>query len=85
MMMANYLTNTKSPLPLDWMTNIEMNYQPDLIIERLNGSGAFVFLENNPLAVTDSDTYILGSPIKKYLEKKWTKIETYRFFSVYRR
>jgi hypothetical protein len=85
MMMANYLTNTKSPLPLDWITNIEMNFHPDLIIKRLDGSGAYVFLENNPLVVVDSETFIVGSPIKKHLEKEWTRIGTYRFFSVYKR
>lgn len=53
--LANYLTSTPPPLPLDWVVNRETNGNNTLIIKNLNSILSIIFIEKEYLEKVKSD------------------------------
>ncbi len=85
MPLSNYLTNTHSPIPLDWVGNggSEKAIQP--LEEVLAQKKTIVFAEKNPhlIRVTNSDNKF-HSYVTWFIKNNWQKIDSTTHFEVYR-
>ncbi len=85
MPLANYLSNTKSPIILDWVSNGETNNKNECILQVFRIKKPYVFLEKRPQVVTISRTgNFLTSTIADYIKNNIPKIDSTKYFDVYR-
>ncbi len=78
--LANFLTNTIPPIGVDWALDIEVNFHTDVIIDQLNKSNCYVFVERNALLKDPK----WRSSATDYVVTNWNKIEEREYFSVYK-
>ncbi len=84
--LANYLTNTKPPIPLDWVADYELPGEWRDVALQLNKSGAVVFLRRTLMEAELLPYYEFGginSTVSYYVKERWKKIESRRAFDVY--
>ena len=84
--MSNYLTNTRSPLPLDWPSDFELPGDWKEVAKKLDASDATVFFfkdisENEMLPYQAFGG--INSTLTYYVTRTWKRIETGRHFDVY--
>ena len=82
--LANYLTDTSNPIRIDWAHNAEIGglKQLPLLIEQLDASASYVFMEKDKLSeLQDSTRY--GSLLSGHVVHNWTPIEEGEYFTVY--
>lgn len=85
MPLSNYLTNTKSPINIDWVFNAETGTYNNQIISILQQKKTIIFLEKKPLfiSVTNStDKY--NSLVTYYIKTNWKKIDSTNYFDIYK-
>ncbi len=78
---SNYLTDTKSPIRLDWPMEREINNHTDSIIQQLNSSDCYAFVESDQFTPAKSILYGWGST--SYVVDNWKMIEETNYFRVY--
>jgi hypothetical protein len=83
--LANYLFNTQSKLPGDWIINTEINRQFDLFIKLAADEKNYVFLEKSFLNHEEYVSTNLNdfSTVGMYIYKNFNQIENTRHFIVY--
>ena len=86
MPLSNYLTNTLSPIPIDWAYNAETNNNNEWLIHALSEKAPFVFMERYPqlITVTASEGKF-NSSLSHYVRSHWQKIDSTGYFEVYRK
>ncbi len=83
--LANYIFNTQSKLPGDWIINTEINRQFDLFIKLASDKKNYVFLEKSFLNHEEcvDDKLENFSSIGIYIYKNFRPIETTKYFIIY--
>lgn len=84
MPLSNYLSNTNSPIQLDWVFNAETNNQSESVINRLSENHPIVFIEKKPLMKISNSDLKFHSKVTYYIQENWTKIESTMYFDVYK-
>jgi len=85
MPLSNYLTNTTSPIPIDWVINAETNNNDDDILNVLSQKRPVVFIEKEPQII--SITNLKGkftSPVTYLIKSNWIKVESTKYFDIYK-
>jgi hypothetical protein len=82
-LLANYLTDTQSPINIDWPMDREINFNGDSIIYQLNKSNCYVFVDTVQIARMNTVNYGWGSLATLYVMSHWKKIEDTHYFQVY--
>ena len=78
--LANYLTNTRSPVELDWVIHAETNGKNSTILQTIKTSGCYYFVEKSyGQQLQDRKKYVLTKQAMQALEK----IEERNYFDVY--
>jgi len=91
MPLSFYLLNKQNPLPVDWATNIEDNYDNENLINILESKIEYVLLEKNNITFTGTCSFKNHSTDKDcsvlytYVKENWVLIKTYEYFDIYRR
>ncbi len=84
--LANYLTNTLPPIPVDWVEDYELPGEWRDVARQLDHSGAVVFLRKE-LMESELLPYFefggINSTVAFYVTKTWKKVETGAAFDVY--
>ncbi len=82
---AHYVTQTKSPLPVDWFLNVEANgtHWRDRLLRQLNEDTQVVFLQKRHLESMNDDGHRYGCWLGKYVLDHWTRIGKSRHYLVY--
>jgi hypothetical protein len=85
---SNYLTNTRSPIGVDWVSDYELPGEWKPTAEQLDASGAVVFLrtslmESELLPVLNYGG--INSTVTFYVKNTWKKIESRPHFDVYKK
>jgi hypothetical protein len=86
--LANYLTSTKPPIPLDWVSDYELPGEWRDIALDLDRSGATVFVRKELMEAELLPYYQFGgmnSTVTYYVTKTWKKVATGKCFDVYQR
>ena len=85
MPLSNYLTNTQSPLNIDWVLNAETANQNYEIVNILTKKDFRVFIEKYPqlVSVTESDGKF-NSSVTYFIKSNWVQVESTQFFDVYK-
>ncbi len=85
MPLSNYLTNTNSPIKIDWVFNAETNNENHNIITELEFKKTIIFMEKNPqlIVVTDSKEKF-NSTVAYYIKNNWLKIDSTYYFEIYK-
>lgn len=83
--MAHYVFNTQSVLPADWLTNNEVNRDPERILKIAAKKENFIFLEKSFL---DGEEFMFDnredfSVIASYIYKNFRKIGETKHFIIY--
>ncbi|MGC8741507.1 MAG: hypothetical protein ACP5UB_08620 [Candidatus Sumerlaeaceae bacterium] len=84
--LANYLTNTIPPIPVDWVEDYELPGEWRDVALELDRSGAVVFLRRELMESELLPHYQFGginSTVAFYVTKTWRKIESGPAFDVY--
>lgn len=85
MPLSNYLTNTRSPISLDWVSNGETNNQNDDILKMLVKKNVVVFVEKIPQIITVSNSQDrFNSSVTYQIKSSWIKIDSTQHFEVYK-
>jgi len=85
MPLSNYLTNTTSPIPIDWVFNAETNNNDDDILNILSQKRPVVFIEKEPQMI--SVTNLKGkfdSPLTYFIKSNWIKVDSTNYFDIYK-
>lgn len=84
MPMANYLFNTQSQLPGDWLLDHEIDGQNERFIKICSNKKNYIFIEKSFVTGEDfKEATIEASPTAWYIYKKFNKIDTTKYFIVY--
>jgi hypothetical protein len=84
MPLSNYLTNTQSPLSIDWVINAETTNQNDFLINILKQKGTYVFMERHPQIIQINNTNEkFNSSVSYYIKCNWKLIEKTKYFDVF--
>jgi len=84
MPMANYLFNTQSQLPGDWLLDHEIDGQNERFIKICSNKKNYIFIEKSFVTGEDfKESTIKASPTAWYIYKKFNKIDTTKYFIVY--
>lgn len=86
MPLSNYLTNTNSPLKIDWVFNAETSNKNDEIIKDLILKKTIIFMEKKPLiiSVTSDLNEKYNSSVSYIIKTNWMKIDSTTYFDIYR-
>lgn len=85
MPLANYLTDTKSPLAIDWVANAEIGNGTKKLINTLSEKNVTVFMERKPpLISVDSTQNKFNSSVSYFIKTNWIRIDSTRYFYVYK-
>lgn len=85
MLLSNYVTDTKSPINIDWPMEREINDRTDTIITRLNKSNCYAFVEKDEIPRLRAAHPGWGSLSTLYVTDNWSKLEETNYFIVYHR
>ncbi len=80
--LSNYLTNTNSPLPLDWVFNAETNGQNNQIYQALENFNGYIFMEK---AYIDKIENMPKYEVSKYVLTHYKLVEKTPNFFIYKR
>lgn len=84
MPMANYLFNTQSQLPGDWLLDHEIDGQNERFIKICSNKKNYIFIEKSFVTGEDfKESTIKASPTAWYIYKKFNKIDATKYFIVY--
>jgi len=90
MVLSNYLTESVSPIAIDWVMDKEINNHVPEITDQLNKSNCFVFVDKDKMERFASDTSELSkhyrdakSSLTTYVINHWDKIDDTQYFNVY--
>jgi hypothetical protein len=84
MPLANYLSDTQSPIGLDWVFNAETNFRNDELINTLMRKRTTVFVEKHPQCVVYTDSNAkLNSSVTYHIVSTWRKVESTKHFDVF--
>ncbi|MEO8088109.1 MAG: hypothetical protein ABI763_14900 [Bacteroidota bacterium] len=85
MPLANYITNTNSPIRIDWVFNAETNHEDTAILNDLAQKNTVVFLEKMPqiVKVTNLDAKF-SSLVAYVITVNWQKVDSTNYFEVYK-
>jgi len=84
MPMANYLFNTQSQLPGDWLLDHEIDGQNERFIRICSNKKNYIFIEKSFVTGEDfKESTIEASPTAWFIYKKFNKIEATKYFIVY--
>jgi len=78
--LANYLTNTASPFPLDWVISVETNQHNETLIDKVDDGGIAFFIEK------EYEGKIKGNPryeVTEYIMEHYQRVEETGYFYVY--
>ena len=85
MPLSNYLSNTKSPIKIDWVFNAETNNENQSIINELTAKKTIIFMEKNPQFIhIENSKEKFNSSIAYFIKKNWMKIDSTKYFEIYR-
>jgi hypothetical protein len=85
MPLANYLTNTKSPLTIDWVFNAEVNNDNTDVLNILSTKRTFIFMEKEPQLIKISNIpEKFHSSLSYFITLNWAKIDSTKYFDVYK-
>ena len=87
MPVANYLTNTKPPIPIDWSHDAEIAYEYGMerILRKLDETRPFIFVdkvEGQKDAFERADGHY-KSTLTKHVMENWNKQEGTHYYDVY--
>jgi hypothetical protein len=82
--MANYVFNSTSELPADWLINTEINKRPEIFIKLASNKKEYVFLEKSFLNREEfvPEKIQNFSSISYYIYKNFKTIEQTKYFIV---
>lgn len=84
MPMANYLFNTQSQLPGDWLLDHEIDGQNERFIKICSNKKNYIFIEKSFVTGKDfKKSTIKASPTAWYIYKNFNKIEETNYFIIY--
>jgi hypothetical protein len=84
MPLANYISDTQSPIGLDWVFNAETNFRNDELITTLMRKRTTVFVEKNPQCVVYNDSNAkLNSSVTYHIVTTWRKVESTNHFDIF--
>lgn len=84
MPMANYLFNTQSQLPGDWLLDHEIDGQNERFIKICSNKKNYIFIEKSFVTGEDfKESTIKASTTAWYIYKKFNKIDATKYFIVY--
>ncbi|MCX7019297.1 MAG: hypothetical protein WCK47_01585 [bacterium] len=86
--LANYLTSTRSPIQLDWAEDFELPGKWTPVAQKLDRSGAAVFLFKDLMDTELLPQYSFGginSTITFYVKETWKRVEAGKHYDVYKR
>ncbi len=79
--LANYLTETRSPLPLDWVIAPEINSRSELVLEEIENSGCHYFIEKSyKQDIQDRKKFELTKMMMQRLDKLDEKKHFYVYY-----
>ncbi len=79
--LSNYLTETTSPLAIDWVFNSETNGQNEKLYERINARDIHFFIEREAIpTIKNNGKY----EVSKYILDNLERIDETRYFYVYK-
>jgi len=85
MPLANYLTNTNSPIVIDWVFNAETGFYNNQIINTLQNKNTIIFMETPCNTNINSDTVEKSNSYVAYVIKtKWIKVDSSSYFGIYK-
>jgi len=86
MPLSNYLTNTNSPINIDWVFNAETGKYNNQIIKTLQDKNTIIFMEKKPafISVTNSIEDMFNSWVTYYIKTNWQKIDSTNYFEIYK-
>ncbi|MES2566579.1 MAG: hypothetical protein V4565_06920 [Bacteroidota bacterium] len=85
MPLSNYLTNTKSPISLDWVSNGETNNHNEDVLKTLVQQNVVVFVEKKPQLITVLNTKDrFNSSVTYHIKSNWIKIDSTQYFEIYK-
>lgn len=85
MPLSNYLTDTQSPINIDWVINAETSNHNDDLINILKAKNTIIFIEKIPQLISvDSTNNKFNSSVTFYIKNNWNKIDECNNFEVYR-
>jgi hypothetical protein len=84
MPLSNYLSDTQSPIGLDWVFNAEINFRNDGIVKTLEQKRTTVFVEKHPQCILYNDSAgKLNSSVTYHVVSSWRKVESTNHFDIY--
>jgi hypothetical protein len=84
MSISNYLFNTQSQLPGDWLLDHEINRQNKRFIKICSNNKNYIFVEKSFVTGEDfKEVTIEASPTTWFIYKKFNKINETKYFIVY--
>ena len=84
MPLANYLSDTRSPIGLDWVFNAETNFRNNEILETLRRKRTTVFVEKHPqLIYINSSDDKFNSSVTYHIISNWRKVGSTNHFEIY--
>ncbi len=84
MPMTNYLFNTQSQLPGDWLLNNEINRENAKFIKLCSNKKNSIFVEKSFINGTDfKNNTIMASPTTWHIYKNFNKIDETKYFIIY--
>lgn len=84
MPLSNFLTNSKSPIKLDWVFNAEAQNENQNIISQLKNKKTTIFIEKAPQLISVSPgggKFI--STVTYEIKMTWNKIDSTKYFEIY--
>lgn len=85
MPLSNYLTNTISPIKIDWVINAETNNENNLIIKDLGFKKTIIFMEKNSLFIDVSNSKEkFNSSVAYFIKTNWQKVDSTNYFEIYK-
>jgi len=85
MPLSNYLTNTKSPIIIDWVFNAETGSYNMKIINILESKNTIIFMDRKPGPISISDTTEkYNSSVSYFIKTHWQKIDSTNYFEIYK-
>lgn len=85
MPLSNYLTNTNSPIKIDWVFNAETNNENQSIINELRLKKVTIFIEKEPQLISvlnSKEKY--NSTVAYFIKNNWQKIDSTVYFEIYK-
>lgn len=85
MPLSNYLTNTNSPIKIDWVFNAETNNENQNIIIELGLKKTVIFMEKSPQLIDVSDSKEkFNSSVAYFIKKNWQKVDSTNYFEIFK-